>query len=350
AQNEATTTVYSSNYDTYTVKYDSTAPTISLASPANNNQSNNQPTFTWSGSDSSSGIANYQLYIDSSLNTDNITGVSSGPSSTLSCGAHTWYIKAIDNAGNSVNSSTYNITITCGGGIPPAILQQMNRTNQDNDSNNNNKNEEAQGKTADPKIEEYKVEAAAIFEADVDNIVSLVKKERDIDLEIDVVKRYLTEIGAIAESKKEAATGYWQLMILNFITYGTPSTQILGQGERAGAVNSYRQAFGKLPKTEDEWLDVIKISNGRWPSEKNKEAEERARTNFNIVYLRNPDRNNSHDDAAITVMAYGLRPVNRNLDSEKAAIKSFKAIYGYNPVKATAWDVVRAIAYSGATR
>jgi len=49
-------------------------------------------------------------------------------------------------------------------------------------------------------------------------------------------------------------------------------------------------------------------------------------------------------------MAYGLRPAGRNLDSEKAAIKYFKAIYGYTPSAATAWDVVRAIAYSGSTR
>jgi len=45
-----------------------------------------------------------------------------------------------------------------------------------------------------------------------------------------------------------------------------------------------------------------------------------------------------------------LRPSDRNLNSEKTAIKTFKAIYGYNPSTASAWDIVRAIAYSGATR
>jgi len=66
--------------------------------------------------------------------------------------------------------------------------------------------------------------------------------------------------------------------------------------------------------------------------------------------LRNPDKTNAHDDAVITVMAYGLRPANRNLEIEKAAIKTFKAICRYIPSTATAWDVVRAIAYSGAKR
>jgi hypothetical protein len=284
---------------------------------------------------------------------------------SLTCGtSYNYTIKYRNGDGTETDTiALAKSTNSCNGSIPAWFLQQINKViqiiKQDDNPNDDNKNkkepsnqksEEAQTKNFDLKIEEFKIEAAAIFEADVDDIVSMVGEKRNVDLEIDVVNKYLTEIGAIAESKEEAATSYWQLMILNFITYGTPSTQILGQGERAGAVNSYRQAFGKLPKTEDEWLDVIKISNGRWPGEKNNEAEERARTNFNIVYLRNPDRNNPHDDAAITVMAYGLRPTNRNLNSEKAAIKIFKNIYGYNPEKATAWDVVRAIAYSGAVR
>lgn len=57
-----------------------------------------------------------------------------------------------------------------------------------------------------------------------------------------------------------------------------------------------------------------------------------------------------NDNAAITVMTYGLRPAVRNMDSEKAGIRIFKNIYGYNPDSAVDWDIVRAIAYSGAVR
>jgi len=138
--------------------------------------------------------------------------------------------------------------------------------------------------------------------------------------------------------------------INNFIVYGTQTTRVLGAGERAGVVNSYKSAFNKLPTDADGWADVIKIANGRWPSETSQAAEDRANVNFRIIYLREPDMNNPNDNAAITIMAYGLRPDSRNLDSEKTAIKTFKAIFGYNPEKATAWDSVRAIAYSGATR
>ncbi|MCG2700903.1 hypothetical protein L6267_01930 [Candidatus Parcubacteria bacterium] len=138
--------------------------------------------------------------------------------------------------------------------------------------------------------------------------------------------------------------------ITNFIVYGTPTTKILGAGERAGVLNSYKSAFGKLPTTESEWQDAIKIANGRWPNERSEAAETKAKQEFKKVYLREPDMDNPNDNAAVTVIAYGLRPDNRNLDSERAGILTFKHIYGHNPVSATDWDVVRAIAYSGAVR
>lgn len=95
---------------------------FSLLSPANDSStSNRRPTLSWNASsDSESGLAKYQLYIDGSLDRDNISGTSTTPTNDLSCGSHTWYVKAVDNAGNSTNSSTYNLTRDCGGGgLPP---------------------------------------------------------------------------------------------------------------------------------------------------------------------------------------------------------------------------------------
>ncbi|MCG2690655.1 hypothetical protein L6249_01115 [Candidatus Parcubacteria bacterium] len=138
--------------------------------------------------------------------------------------------------------------------------------------------------------------------------------------------------------------------ITNFIVYGTPTTEILGAGERAGVLNSYKSAFGKLPTTQSEWEDAIKIANGRWPNERSEAAENKAKSEFKKVYKREPNMDNPNDNAAVTVIAYGLRPDSRNLDSEKAGILTFKHIYRYNPSSAVDWDVVRAIAYSGAVR
>ncbi len=138
--------------------------------------------------------------------------------------------------------------------------------------------------------------------------------------------------------------------INNFIVYGTITTRKLGAGERAGVVNSYKKAFNKLPITKEEWKDCISIGNGRWPGETNLNAEKIAKDEFKTIYLRDADMNNANDNAAVTVIAYGLRPDDRNTNSEKAGINIFKGIYKYNPVSALDWDIVRAISYSGAVR
>lgn len=138
--------------------------------------------------------------------------------------------------------------------------------------------------------------------------------------------------------------------IAYFIQFGTPTTKRLGAGERAGALSSFMSAFDRAPVSSADWQDVVKIANGRWPAQTNQIAEDGAILKFKEIYLRAPDMENENDQAAVTVIAYGLRPSNRDMDSEKAAVSSFKYIYGRTPASAIEWDVVRAIAYSGAKR
>jgi hypothetical protein len=138
---------------------------------------------------------------------------------------------------------------------------------------------------------------------------------------------------------------------LSFFVYnGTDSTRKLGGGERGGVVNSYKSAFGHWPETLDDWKDVIKIANGRWPAAKSLAAETEAKKMFKKVWLREANMNQANDNAAVTVITYGLRMATRRPDSEKTAILTFKKIFGYAPTSARDWDVVRAVAYSGATR
>jgi hypothetical protein len=127
-------------------------------------------------------------------------------------------------------------------------------------------------------------------------------------------------------------------------------TKSLGEGERAGVLNSYKAAFGKVPTTQSEWEDVIKIAIGRWPTERNPKKEAAALVEFKKIYRRGADMKNSNDNAAITIIAYGLRSAKRNVASEANSVKIFKGIYKHNPLSATDWDIVRAIAYSGAKR
>ncbi|MCK5413453.1 MAG: peptidoglycan-binding protein [Candidatus Pacebacteria bacterium] len=98
-------------------------PTAFSISSHSDNQtiSNPLPTLSWSASsDDESGLAKYQLYIDSSLDTDDIgSGVTSiAPTNPLSCGVHTWFVRATDNAGNYTDSSTLNLSLNCGRGLP----------------------------------------------------------------------------------------------------------------------------------------------------------------------------------------------------------------------------------------
>jgi hypothetical protein len=112
---------YNATVPNFTV--DTTGPTISLSSPNNDaSTGDNQPTLTWSASDATSGIAKYQLYIDSVLDTDDISNsaTSVAPANELTCGAHTWYIRAYDNVDNYTDSSSFNLTMACGGGLPPS--------------------------------------------------------------------------------------------------------------------------------------------------------------------------------------------------------------------------------------
>jgi len=105
-----------------------------------------------------------------------------------------------------------------------------------------------------------------------------------------------------------------------------------------------------LPGNVEQWRDVLKIANGRWPTERNKNKEAQAKIEFKKVYKRDANMNNANDNAAITVIAYGLRPTNRKTSSEAASVRSFRFVYGHDPVSAIAWDIVRAIAYSGARK
>ncbi len=182
-----------------------------------------------------------------------------------------------------------------------------------------------------------------------------ITKQETEDLLTDLKEVPLTDIEKIIYQKivalaERTLTQDDKYAIAYFIHYGTPTTVIIGAGERGGSIASFRAAFGRLPNSFLDWQDVIKIANGRWPTQRSQSAEEKARLKFKKIYLRDPNMKDAHDNAGVTVMAYGLRPAQRSLESEKASIKSFKYIYKKNPATAEEWDIVRAIAYSGAKR
>ncbi|MDD5290793.1 MAG: glycoside hydrolase family 5 protein [Patescibacteria group bacterium] len=158
------------------------------------------------------------------------------------------------------------------------------------------------------------------------------------------VKDFLLGVEASEEFSEE---------INNFIKNGADdNSRRLGEGERRAVVYSFKMAFSRNPETSQDFSDIIKIVNGRWPSQKSQVAENQAKNNFKKIYRREADMGNKNDEAAITVMAYGLRQraENRNLDSEKQGIKIFKNIFGRLPQTTEDWNIMQAITYSGAKR
>jgi len=200
----------------------------------------------------------------------------------------------------------------------------------------------------DEKTKQMIGEARMLFASsdDITPLLSYNRVTRNLNGEVEASENFLNDlvygVYGIESSDKQS--------VLNFVFYGTETTRTLGAGERAGVVNSYKTAFGKLPTSDQEWTDVIKIANGRWPTERNEVAEERAERRFRYIYHRTPLSNDQFDNAAITIMAYGLRTAKRNTENEKAAIITFRKMFLEYPVSSSDWDMVRAIAYSGASR
>lgn len=201
----------------------------------------------------------------------------------------------------------------------------------------------------DDETVEIEDKADKLLNSEVSSILAELKQLRDLVKEqaaqITHLKKLTEGVKAIAQAAQDA--------IKNFIAYGVDdNTKKLGEGERAAVIYSYKEAYDKLPETEEELADVIKIADGRWPSMTSEEAEKKAKEIFKKIYKRIPDMSDANDNAAITVMAYGLRQKaeNRNLESEKKGIQTFKNIFGYHPSTTEDWNVMQAITYSGATR
>ena len=191
--------------------------------------------------------------------------------------------------------------------------------------------------------------ASNLFQNKLDKILTELNQLRDI------VKEQQTQIKYLTKLKKDvkALSKTVESAINNFITYGVDNnTKKLGAGERAAVMHSFKSAFNKLPETEEELADAIKIASGRWPSSRSKIAEKQAKKQFQKIYKRIANMDNANDNAAITIMAYGLRQKaeNRNLESERTGIKTFQNIYGYHPKTTEDWNIMQSITYSGSSR
>ncbi len=113
------TPVYTQSTSTRTINVDTAQPAeFSLVNPPTGSTTNDAwPLFAWNAStDTASGLAEYELYVDGNLAVDNIpvdstSTVETQTASALSDGPHTFYVKAIDKAGNVRQSATSSFTV-----------------------------------------------------------------------------------------------------------------------------------------------------------------------------------------------------------------------------------------------
>ncbi len=206
--------------------------------------------------------------------------------------------------------------------------------------------EETKPTTFSEKIKAIISEAKTAVLSKVNDLLTSIGVKRNMGQEQKTANTLVKPLlGKIKNATREA-----QYAATNFITYGTETTKSLGEGERAGVLHSFQKAYDRIPKDDNDWQDAIKIANGRFPSQQSIDQEKEALKVFGKIYKKMPDFKNAHDEAALKIIAYGIRPVDRRVVSEKAAILSFRNIYGRNPSETADWDIMRAIAYSGATR
>ena len=178
--------------------------------------------------------------------------------------------------------------------------------------------------------------------AEVNALRSQVKEQ---EAEIKYLKSLTSEVKNISESMKSFMT--------NFVTYGVDeNTKKLGEGERAAVLNSFKEAYKKLPETSTEIEDAIKIANGRFPSVRVESVENEAEKIFEHVYDRAPDTQNASDQNFTMVVSYGLRQKaeTRKLETEKKALDIYKGVYKQLPQNTEDWNILQGIAYSGAKK
>jgi hypothetical protein len=342
-------------------------PTGLIASVISSSQIN----LSWSASTDAVGVTGYRIYRDGTPIA--VSTVNSFSDTALSANTrYSYTVSATDAAGNpSVQSAAVAATTQAAPIVVPPAGGSSGGGSSSNSSGNSSPGsanpapaqtpQSATGNSSATPSTAGQSQNAAANSASITSLAGatayVVEQVTDSEAKnIFKINSFITlsSSEASAYSSVIASAGLVEQsvkqMIANFIHSGTPTTIILGSGERAGVIGSYRSAFGRLPLIVADWQDVIKIANGRWTTEKSPSAEAIAKQTFRKIYLRDPNMAQANDNAAVNIMAYGLRPTRRNLASEKIAILSFRFIFKKNPVSSAEWDAVRAIAYSGAKR
>jgi hypothetical protein len=160
------------------------------------------------------------------------------------------------------------------------------------------------------------------------------------------IKLYNKVIGSSGSQLNDQA----KFAIAYFIEKGSVSTRRLSNTARADILIGYKQNYGELPSSLDDWIDIVRISNGMWPKHFNARSESQAISLFKKIYQRSPNMENFKDKNTVYYIAYDLHSKKKDLRAEKSVLIKFRKTFGDSPDSNKDWSVVRAIAYGGAKK
>lgn len=163
---------------------------------------------------------------------------------------------------------------------------------------------------------------------------------RDLDAEVSAIKDFVGLRKMLPSSERD-----WQ--IIDYLAYGSiEKTKKMSSRERKGLLLDFVAIYEKYPNSNKDWESLANIATGKTPS-RILIREAAAIKEFVKVFNRLVDFKNPNDEAFVHNLAYSLRPQNRKIDAERAAINKFVEVYRTAPKTGYAWAIVRAIAYSG---
>jgi len=287
------------------------------------------------------GGASSNYYISSNSNPTIVQAVFSGNILELTGAQSGTSVLIVCAASNNCNS----LPVTVTNAVTTSSSSSSSNSNSSSTSTTTSGTTASTGSSSDTTLTAITNEASIISGGNVSTIAGAVGVARSTASEKTNFTKY---VNALVKGLKmtTAATNN----INYFITYGTPTTKKIGAAERASILSSYLLAYSKLPVSSAQWLDLLKISQGYFPAAVSASAETQAKKEFVKIYKRAAVVTNSLDYSAIKMIAYGVRTLNRNTKSEQTATVKFRSVYGHAPVNTLAWNIVRAIAYSGVTK
>ncbi len=315
-----------------TASADITKPQTAISFSGNESSSNTfqfSTTITLSASDDNAGVLKTEYSLDNGSTWINYTNAFI--LNTL--GTNTVLYKSTDRAGNKETIKTTEVTII-GAGSAIATAPQVKTILQDEN-------------TFIEKEIEF-IEPHVLGESTIREDTQKIYTQSEIlgALENEDIHVLLSYLGVERSSEKEtqAQEKYKELFTdnthgINFVVYGTKSTLKLGEGERAGVLYSYKQAFGRLPKSQKDWRDLLHIANGEMPETRSERAELSAREIYNEIY------GNIGDEHSIMTIAYGFIPKERSIEKEQIGIIEFIKKLNRIPVTTQDWNILKSIVY-----